>query len=664
MGFRINSNIAALNAQRHLSNISSKLDRSLERLSSGLRINKSADDASGMATSVYLRGQIGGLLQASRNANDAISMTQTAEGALDVSTNILLRLRELAVQAATDTTNRDLLIPEATQLIAELTRVATDTEFVGNTLLNGSFTSGQIQIGANQGQTISFSIGDVRAAALGERATAESTALGPGGFTVGEFTINSRLVAATSESDDQVSVLDLVGSQVRKLNVSAFVVNSVQGSTADALIAAGQVKITNGYSVAALQAMSSGAIVASIVANINSVAPTGITAVASGGWLRISVANGYDFGVMVSGTAAEVNAIQTKYFEQAAYSGIVGSNAFNLKINDGGAAKVSGLVINTVTIATVSLHLGASIASGLSTSGNYLAAAGLAALSNNDAAFVTAMMTAINAGTTTHNVTARAGSANSLILTAHDGKNITFDLTGQGNLVASLNLYLGMATTLFTSGTTNINYNGESSAIAKTAAIDAIKSYTDVDALVVATTLTGSAAITQNNLVAGDFYINGIDMGAVAVLAGDSDGALVAAINSKTSSTGVSASIDSSSQLVLTANDGRNISVVAKANASNLNISTGVTRGGVKLNSSENFTLAGSTTDLGITTGTYSTSLAASVSLIDISTQAGADDALASLDAAIYQVNEIRSNLGAIQSRITLTIMNLTTLLG
>ncbi len=207
MGFRINTNIAALNAQRHLSNISNKLDKSLERLSSGLRINKAADGASEMATSVYLRGQIGGLQQAARNANDAISMTQTAEGALDVSTSILLRLRELSVQAATDTTNRDLLISEATQLVAELSRVANDTEFVGNTLLNGSFQSGKIQIGANQGQTISFSIGDVRAAALGERATvtaALDSGTDEGGFSVGEITIDGKLVAATQESDDQV----------------------------------------------------------------------------------------------------------------------------------------------------------------------------------------------------------------------------------------------------------------------------------------------------------------------------------------------------------------------------------------------------------------------------------------------------------------------------
>ena len=141
MGFRINTNIAAINAQRHLTNTSNKLDKSLERLSSGLRINTAADDASGMATSVFLRGQIGGLLTAVRNANDAISMSQTAEGALDVTTNILLRLRDLAVQAATDTTNRDLLIEEANQLVAEINRVANDTEFVGNTLLNCSFQS-------------------------------------------------------------------------------------------------------------------------------------------------------------------------------------------------------------------------------------------------------------------------------------------------------------------------------------------------------------------------------------------------------------------------------------------------------------------------------------------------------------------------------------------
>ena len=531
MGFRINTNIAALNAQRHLSNISNKLDKSLERLSSGLRINKAADGASEMATSVYLRGQIGGLRQAARNANDAISMTQTAEGALDVSTSILLRLRELSVQAATDTTNRDLLISEANQLVAELSRVANDTEFVGNTLLNGSFQSGKIQVGANQGQTISFSIGDVRAAALGERATvtaALDSGTDEGGFSVGEITIDGKLVAATKETDDQVSILDLVGT----------------------------------------------------VADV-----TGLT---SGG-------------------------------------------------------VVSGLVINGTTIATVTL--------------TSVASAGDIAVT-----FISDMVDAINDATATTNVTARQGSGNSLVLTADDGKNITFDLTDENLAVASLSTLTGLASGYFASGTTNTNYNGESGAIAKVAAIDAIKSFTGVDALVGATTKTGSAAVGAATLSAGDLYINGIDIGAVTVLANDSNGALISAINAKSSSTGVIASLDSQYQLVLTASDGRNVSVVGKDTAlTATNIATDVYRGGVKLNSAENFTLAGSTADLGnIDTKVYTTTLDYAVSLIDLSTQIGADDALATLDAAIFQVSTIRSELGAIQSRITLTIQSLT----
>jgi len=466
-------------------------------------------------------------MQASRNANDAISMTQTAEGALDITTNILLRLRDLAVQSATDTTNRDLLIQESAQLVAELTRVANDTEFVGNVLLDGSFQSGKIQIGANQGQTISFSIGDVRAAALGARANVEATlATGTdeGGFTVGEMVINDVMVAATAESSDQVSVMDLAGSD----------------------------KIAS------------------------------------------------------TGAASTV---------------------------------ISGLAINGATIGTFGV-----------------------ASDGTAASFMALALTAINNQTGTTNVTAREGSGTTLILTADQGKNITFDL-GNTNIsgAASLAGILGMAAGYFASGTTNTLYNGESGAIAKVAAIDAIKSQTAVDALAVATTVTGSAAVTAGDIAAGDLYINNIDIGAVSSIGvGDSTGILLAAINAKSTTTGVTASI-SNSVMTLTASDGRNISVVAKTGASEINISTGITRGGVKLNSTQNFTISGSTADFGsIDTGTYATNLNAAISLMDLSTQAGADDALASIDAAIYQVNETRSSLGAIQSRISLTIVNLT----
>jgi flagellin len=164
-------------------------------------------------------------------------------------------------------------------------------------------------------------------------------------------------------------------------------------------------------------------------------------------------------------------------------------------------------------------------------------------------------------------------------------------------------------------------------------------------------------------LAAGDLFINGIDIGAVTALAGDSNAALISAINAKSSSTGVSAALDNQNQLVLTAADGRNISLVTTAaGEAALNINNDIYRGGVKLNSSENFTISGSTDDLGnIDTKVYSTSLDYAVSLMDLSTQAGADDALATLDAALFQVNTTRSELGSIQSRVTLTIASLTT---
>jgi flagellin len=277
--------------------------------------------------------------------------------------------------------------------------------------------------------------------------------------------------------------------------------------------------------------------------------------------------------------------------------------------------------------------------------------------------FISDMINAINAAAAATDVTIRQGSGTSLVLSADNGKNFTVDLTGVNMTVASLSTALGMASGYFASGTANTTYNGESSVIAKVAAIDTVKSYTEVDALVVATTATGSAAVGAVGLTSGDLYINGFDIGSVTVDDGDSDGALISAINAKSSSTGVSASLTNQSQLVLTASDGRNISLVAKSGAlTATQIATDVYRGGVKLNSSSNFTVTGSTADLGnIATGTYATTLDAAISLLDLSTQAGADDALASLDAAILQVNTTRSQLGAIQSRVSLTIANLTT---
>lgn len=167
---RINHNVAALNAWRNLSQTDSALSKSLERLSSGLRINRAADDAAGLAISEKMRSQIRGLQMAQRNAQDAISLIQTAEGALNEVHSILQRMRELAVQAASDTytdDDRTLLQEEITQLQAELDRIANTTEFNQQKLLDGTFTGKLFQIGANAGQNITVDIASMKAADLG-----------------------------------------------------------------------------------------------------------------------------------------------------------------------------------------------------------------------------------------------------------------------------------------------------------------------------------------------------------------------------------------------------------------------------------------------------------------------------------------------------------------
>ena len=169
MGLRINNNIEALNAWKALNNTSSALQKSMEKLSSGLRINRAGDDAAGLAISEKLRGQIRGLNQAVRNAQDGISLIQTAEGGLNEIHNILQRMRELAVQAANDTlttTDRNAISGELTQLAEEITRISTDTEFNTKKLLNGSITSMKFQIGANSGQYIALGIKTAGATAL------------------------------------------------------------------------------------------------------------------------------------------------------------------------------------------------------------------------------------------------------------------------------------------------------------------------------------------------------------------------------------------------------------------------------------------------------------------------------------------------------------------
>jgi flagellin len=207
MGLNVNTNVESLNAQRNLSKSQASLSNSMQRLSSGLRINSAKDDAAGLAITDRMTAQIRGMNQAARNANDGISLAQTAEGALSEVTNILQRMRELSVQSANASNSdadRSSLNSEFAQLKEEIDRIADTTQFNGKNLLDGTFRSGSaavFQVGANANQVISVTIGASGGANI--------SALGSGDVNVSALSISTAAHAQSS-----ISILDLAISDV------------------------------------------------------------------------------------------------------------------------------------------------------------------------------------------------------------------------------------------------------------------------------------------------------------------------------------------------------------------------------------------------------------------------------------------------------------------
>jgi flagellin len=207
MALVINTNVMSLNAQRNLTTSGNQLATSLQRLSSGLRINSAKDDAAGLAISDRMTTQINGLGQAARNANDGISLAQTTEGALQEVTNNLQRIRELAVQSANATnsdSDRGALDQEVQQRIAEIDRIASQTSFNGRKVLDGSFGGATFQVGANVGETINLSLtSSVKATSIGQVASVQSSDIS-GSFSTG----GSAAVAAVWTTGALTNVTD------------------------------------------------------------------------------------------------------------------------------------------------------------------------------------------------------------------------------------------------------------------------------------------------------------------------------------------------------------------------------------------------------------------------------------------------------------------------
>jgi len=227
----INTNIMSLNSQRNLNASQEALQTSLQRLSSGKRINSAKDDAAGLAISERFTSQIRGLNQAVRNANDGISLSQTAEGALAEGGNILQRVRELSVQSANATnsaSDRQALQSEVGQLVSELDRISTNTEFNGQKLLDGTFGTATFQVGANANQTIQTTTSNFRTSQYGNYRVegAAASAAGAARTEQGEqLSVNGYLGSRTLNIDPNTSAKDIanqVNNKSSETGVSAF----------------------------------------------------------------------------------------------------------------------------------------------------------------------------------------------------------------------------------------------------------------------------------------------------------------------------------------------------------------------------------------------------------------------------------------------------------
>ncbi|UTW10049.1 flagellin N-terminal helical domain-containing protein [Marinobacterium rhizophilum] len=253
MAMVINSNIMSLNAQRNLTASQNDLNTSMERLSSGKRINSAADDAAGLAISSRLTSEVRGLNQAVRNANDGISLIQTAEGALDESTNILQRMRELSIQSSSGTYsegNRATLNAEVQQLVQELDRIASTTSFNGQNILDGSLGSVKLQVGAQANQTIEMSIQAMDSSTLGlgsQSADLSGAVMTAIDIQDGDVLINgSALDAHDSTTKNIDDLLSNINSNVEGVTATAFNVMEAGANATGVLTAGDSFTITVG----------------------------------------------------------------------------------------------------------------------------------------------------------------------------------------------------------------------------------------------------------------------------------------------------------------------------------------------------------------------------------------------------------------------------------
>lgn len=659
----INTNLNALVSQESSRASNLKLSRSMERLSTGSRINSAKDDAAGLAITNRMTSQVRGIQMAVKNSNDAISMSQTAEGAYGQVGNILQRMRELAVQSASGTvtaSDRSSIQLEVDQLKEEINHIADTTNFNNIKLLDGTAKNVVIQTGANQADTIKMSFDSVRANHMGSDiqpslTSAGGTATARAAFADGDLMINGVQIGVSYADDDQLSSADQATSAISKaaainrLSDSTGVIakagtNTVSGSAMTGAALSGNIVI-NGYTTANVSTTTDTSLSRQLVTDaINAISgATGVKAIntdSDNGGIALVAEDGRNIRLATSTVTAASTGLAT-----ATATTYVGS--FHLYSKDG---------------SDISIDSKEDVVTSSTTAGITKAGLRVGTYEGRSASTVTAMRATTEENTATGSTGTVADLAGKL-----NGDTLVINGIAIGASVGTDDAF-----SYQTSGSTAVGSQRSQSAIAIAAAINKQTERTGVTATAQANVLRGTGFTASTSPVSSaSITLNGVSFTTDTTDIQN----VVDSFNEVAGQTGVTARVYGSA-LELRAEDGRNIAIASTNGGVAALGLTSLTVGGstssaitfystVKLASEEAFTVESGYEGvanfelLGFRRGTYGGAVGDKVSEIDVSTQQGASDAIRALDAAISQVSAAQAMSGAQNNRLDVIVNNL-----
>ena len=631
----INTNLSAIAAQNSLRTSGLSQTTAMERLSSGVRINSAKDDAAGLAISTRMTANIRGLSAAIRNANDGISLTQTAEGSLSSISDNLQRIRELAVQSANTGNNesdRNALNTEARQLVSEIDRIANNSQFNGIRLLDGSFQNQALQVGAGNdtNDRIAISIGSAKVSALGIGSNSSySKVLTSGGpvtnvaLASGALSINGAQIGASTS--DGVSYTNADSSAIAK----ASAINAASGLTG-VTATVGKTTVTGSGAVTNLNEVAAGQVM------INGV-DMGVIGAASG-----AVDRGTQTAAAINAKTSQTGVIATANTSngQVTLSAADGRNITVSTTTLGGTG--TGLVTTTVA---PNAPTAAGATSAFKVNGVDVAAVAAQAFANT-------VVQGTSSVTETNTMVFGALAA---------GQSVTINgLTFTAGAAGTTAIQTGVAfSDIAKTGVTAATVKGANTASA------ALGTYSGAFAAGYSTAVTTTATVVATSGTATAVVDDMVFSSANAI----HGSGIAAAINAKTAQTGVTASADATTgtlTLTVAASDGRGIELTgtltntglaarSSSVSSNITLSTNGDKG-IVIGGTAGAESTGQTGNVG-----FNASVLSSSGGVDLSTAAGSIAALTVLDKAINTVTDSRASMGAYQNRLTASVANLET---